>query len=305
MNRREFILAGAAMLASRKLAAAATGVDLSGTALGKRAAVSEPLVCLNVHPSWCEWALPLIKEARVRHVRSSWWEWSRASEWSWVDRFRADGVEVLPILSGGVDRRGIQRYETLRRSFGPFPWIQLENEPDYEGADRARGREIGRYLRTIADHIRSRDPGTRICAPGLGWTQPGVHDFLRGMIDGANGAFDALSIHVYGHHPFGEPLSRWKHVRAVWPGEIWCTEVGQDHASTRAFLQKPRATRSELDAFQTEAWRRVFSEDPERGGYRRIYGFHLGWDEWGFGLLNADRSPRPAFRWFAARPRSG
>jgi hypothetical protein len=305
MDRREFILAGAAMLASRGRVPAAAGGDVSRGVLGSGAVTGEPLVCLNVHPSTCEWALPLIREAGVRHIRASWWDQSRPSEWSWADRFRADGVEVLPLLLGGLERRGIQRYEVLRRSFGAFPWIQLENEPDYEGADRARGREIGRYLRTVADHIRTRDPGTRICAPALGWTQPGVHEFLRGLIEGANGAFDALAIHVYGHHPFGEPLSRWQHVRAVWPGEIWCTEVGQDHASTRAFLRNPRATRSELDAFQAEAWRRVFSEDPERQGYSRLYGFHLGWDEWGFGLLNADRSARPAFRWFAARPGRG
>jgi hypothetical protein len=298
MNRREFLAAGVSLLAMPGVARAADRLaELSTGAVAR-----EPLVCLNVHPATCEWALPLVRQAGVRHIRASWWEWSTPREWRWVDDFRAAGVEVLPILyGGGVDRRAIQRYDLLRRSFGPFPWIQLENEPDYEGANRSRGRDVGRYLRTVADHIRSRDPGTRICAPGLGWTQPGVHDFLRGMVEGGAGAFDALSIHVYGHHPYGEPLSRWKHVRAAWPGEIWCTETGQDHASTRAFLGRQDLPRGELDRFQQEAWRRVFTQDPERSGYARIYGFHLGWDEWGFGLLNADRSPRPAYRWLASR----
>lgn len=295
MNRRQFV--------TKSLAAAVGGLATLEPIFGQgtRPARAEPLLGLNVQPGHAPGAVPLLHHARIRHVRTSWWEWSDRQSWAWYPEFESAGIEVLPLVYGGRESRLVERYDALRRHFGPFPWVQLENEPDAEGTNRRHGERYGAYLRRAAEHIKRVDPGTRICSPGLGWTQPGVHGFLRGMVEEAGGLLDAVSIHIYGHHPYGEPISRWQQVREAWSGELWCTELGQGDLSTRAYHQFREISRAEIDDFQAAAWRIALSEDPNRSGYARIYGFQLGWDDGGFGILNRDGSPRPAYDWLVSR----
>lgn len=297
MDRRSFVGVLGGLVASGRLDGSAFAQNLH-----RISRADEPVIGLNVHQEECLTSLPRLQELRVRHIRTSWWTFSRSDDWRWFPRYRDAGIEVMPLVYGGPEGRAAARYDALRRSYGPFRWVQLENEPDSEGANERRGYRFGRYLRDVADHIRQRDPGTRICSPGLGWTQPDVMGYLRGLVDGADGAFDALSIHIYGHHPWGEPLSRWRQVREVWSGELWSTELGQGSLSTRAYHKFRDVSRRELDDFQERAWRVALSEDPNRTGYDRIYGFHLGYDDGGFGILNADGSRRAAYRWLANRP---
>jgi hypothetical protein len=299
MDRRTFTLTMAATVAGwwrgqPRLSTSGGDMDLSG--VGRR----EPIIGMNVQPTEAGEMLRYVRDLRITHVRTSWWHWLSPRDWAWLDDYRSAGVDVLPLLYAAPGGSGVARYDALRRAFGPFPWIQIDNEPEGEVASYSRGLGDGRRYRRLADHIRSRDPGTRILAPGLAWTQPAVLDYLRGMIEGSAGAFDALSYHIYGDHAFGEPMSRWRLFRKLgWEGPIWSSELGQRDVASRAYLRntgQPVNQRT-IDAWQAECWRRALTEDPSRHQFERIYAFQLTPDDHGYGILRRDRTPRPAYEW--------
>lgn len=286
----------------------------------------EPICGINIQPGDLDGMaeqLNALKELRIRHVRASWWAWSTTNlanpdgNWSWYPEFKAAGIEVLPIIFAHPDepkdRKGISmaiRYRTLFDAFGPFPWIQLDNEVDgwkpgdanvgdyalAPGRDPFEtGRLWGQQVLDAMEWIQIFDPAVKFVSPGLAWNRPGVEEFLRGMIFACGDALDAVAIHTYGNHVYGEPLSRHVAVRLQgWEGQIWVSEWGtsQWHVGVPDY-----PAHWDAEEIQLHNWERVLSMDESRFGYERMYGFQLPPDELNFGILNADWSPRKAYLW--------
>jgi hypothetical protein len=286
------------------LAAALAGAGAPAPA----AAQAEPALAFNVQPSSAGRLLPRVQEVGVRQVRASWWAWSKSADWAWYPRYRRAGVEVLPLVYAGpgdpatAAERMAARYRALFDAYGPFPYVQLDNEVDGDGPfgipggdPYAQGRRWGAQMKRAARLIRRFDPDAKFVSAGVAWNREGVRDWLRGVVE--EGGFDVLAIHIYGIGPTGEPLSRWRAARrAGWRGPIWATELGADHAQARYVKRDP-------DQFQAEQLRRALTEDESRFGYERLYWFQLTPDPGGFGILREDGTPRPAFTWLRSRQR--
>jgi hypothetical protein len=273
------------------------------------ASQGEPTIALNVQPPephQVGTVLGLLRAARVRHIRVSWWAWSTRASWAWLPAYRAAGIEVLPLVyptGNGAENAGrtmAARYRTLFDAYGSFPYVQLGNEVDgagpfaIRGADPYRqGRRWAAQLREAARLIHQFDPEVRIVAGGMAWVHPGTEEFVRGLVDG--GGFDVFAIHIYGIGCAGEPLSRIGEIRAQgWRGPVWATELGVDDGQAR-YIKRNR------DTFQAEQMRTCLAVDPSRVAYERLYWFQLTPDPNGFGILRPDFSPRPAFDWLRSR----
>ena len=289
------------------VAASLTGAWSRGPA--PVAAQAGPTIALNVQPPEPHQVATvqgLLRAARVRHIRVSWWAWSTRASWSWLPAYRAAGVEVLPLVyptGNGAENAGrtmAARYRALFDAYGPFPYVQLGNEMDGAGPFGIPGSNAYRQGRRWADQLREAtrlihqfDPAVRIVAGGMAWVHPGTQDFVRGMVDG--GGFDVFAIHIYGIGCAGEPLGRIQEIRAQgWTGPVWATELGVDNGQAR-YIER------NVDAFQAEQIRRCLAEDPARLQYDRLYWFQLTPDPAGFGILRPDFSPRPAFDWLRSR----
>ena len=269
----------------------------------------EPIIALNIQPpdARADTVLSLLRSGRVKHVRVSWWRWSVARDWAWLPRYRAAGVEVLPLIYPGTDDAGsvgasmAARYRTLFNAFGPFPYVQLGNEADGAGPfgipnsnPYRQGRRWAAQVREAARLIHQFDPAVKIVAGGVAWVHPGTLDFVRGQLEG--GGFDVFAMHIYGIGCAGEPLSRYTAVRTLgWTGPIWSTEIGVNW-SQAAFIGRER------EAFQVEQLRACLTEDASRLGYERLYWFQLTPDPEGYGILRPDFSGRPAYDWLRSRP---
>jgi hypothetical protein len=272
------------------------------------AAQAEPTLAFNIQPSTAGRLLPRVQDVGVRHVRASWWAWSKPADWSWYPRYRRAGVEVLPLVYAGPGdaatsaERMAARYRALFDAYGPFPYVQLDNEVDGDGQfgipgrdPYTQGRRWGAQMKRAARLIRRFDPDAKFVTAGVAWNREGVRDWVRGVIE--EGGFDVLAIHIYGIGPTGEPLSRFRAVRrAGWDGPIWATELGTDHGQARYVRRDP-------DQFQAEQLRRTLTEDASRFGYDRLYWFQLTPDPDGFGILREDGTPRPAYTWLRSRQR--
>ena len=276
------------------------------------AAQAEPAIALNIQPPaphQADRVLSLLRAAGVRQVRASWWHWSSPESWRWAPAYRAAGIEVLPLVYPTADagaepgRAMAARYRALFDAFGSFPYVQLGNEVDGDGPygirgmDAARayeqGRRWGAQLRAARALIHRFDPAVKIVAGGMAWVHPGTGAFLRGLAE--VGGFDVLAIHTYGIGCAGEPLSRYREVRAAeWRGPIWNTELGTNHGHAAYVRRDP-------DRFQAEQLDRCLFQDPSRFGYERLYWFQLTPSEEGYGLLRPDFTPRPAFDRLRAR----
>lgn len=287
-----------------RLAAALAGALAAASA--PAAAQAEPELAFNVQPSSAGRLLPRVQEVGVRHVRASWWAWSRPADWSWYPRYRRAGVQVLPLVYAGpgdpaaTAERIAARYRALFDAYGAFPYVQLENEVDGDGPfavlagdPYTQGRRWGAQMKRAARLIRRFDPDARFVSAGVAWNREGVREWVRGVVE--EGGIDVLAIHPYGIGSTGEPLSRYRAVRrAGWKGPIWATELGADRAQARY-------VRRDADEFQAEQLRRVLTEDASRFGYERLYWFQLTPDPGGFGILREDGTPRPAFTWLRSR----
>lgn len=272
-------------------------------------ATAEPILGMNVQPPYpAESArmLARLQEMGVRHIRSSWWAWTTPSDWAWYPRYRAAGIEVLPLVYAGpgnpetAGNRMAARYRTLFNAYGPFRYVQLDNEVDGDGPfgipgrnPYRQGRRWGEQMKKAIRLIRAFDPQAKFVTAGVAWNREGVQDWVRGVVD--VGGFDVLAMHTYGIGAAGEPLSRYRDVRALgWTGPIWATELGASNAHAKYI-------RRGADAFQEEQIRSVLTEDPSRLGYERLYWFQLTADHEGWGILRLDGTPRPAFRWLRDR----
>ncbi|MDP9348002.1 MAG: glycoside hydrolase family protein [Gemmatimonadota bacterium] len=260
--------------------------------------VAGPEFCLNIQPPSRAEARSVLADLRdlgVRCVRASWWTWSTPESWSWCPTFQKAGIEVLPLV---YDQNGDyrQRFRALSAACGPFRYVQLGNEMDgglQPGkAARDRGRLWGRRVRDAAPLVRA--TGARVVGPGLAWNSAGVHHYLDGLLEGAGDALDVVAIHTYGIHVYGEPVGRWKEIRAHgWKGPIWITEVGvsNDEASY---------ARQNTDEWQRRNLEAVL-RDPALPGLGRLYWFQYTPAPQGWGLRRMDGTRRPAFEWLRRR----
>lgn len=276
---------------------------------------AEPIVAINVQPPEPEHVdrvLDALLELRIQHIRSSWWPWSDSSSWSWLPAYRRAGIEVLPLVyprDVPAEESGVSmaaRYRDLYDAFGSFPYVQLGNEVDgwsskgggpfalAPGKDPClQGRRWAEQTRIAVELIREFDPDVQVVSAGVAWNRDGVLEFVRCFV--VDAPIDVIAIHPYGVHIYGEPLSRWESVAAQgWTGPIWATEWGVSRAEAEY-------AGADADQWQLENWRQVLNNDPSRFGYQRLYGFQLTPAEAGWGILNADWTPRPAYRWLRDR----
>jgi hypothetical protein len=284
---------------------------------------AEPTIAINVQPPTPEYVdvtLEALQELRIPYIRASWWFWSDSTQWAWYPRFKAAGIETLPLVYAypfaPPDSIGVsmaQRYRDFVNEFGPVPYVQLGNEVDgwaetdpphpntpfnlYPGADPCQqGRNWAEQTRIAVKAIRTFDPSVQIVSAGLAWNREGVRDFTRCFVEIA--PIDVLAIHIYGDNVYGEPLSRWQVLRVEgWDGPIWTTEIGTSNANTVPF---PGMSADEI---QANNYLQVISGDENRRGYERIYFFQLTPDDQGFGILSfPDWQPRPAYHVLRSRP---
>lgn len=297
------------------LALSALLLGTAGPAAGEAppAARAEPRLCMNVQPSTAARMLPHVVALGVGCARVSWGGVHPRNWREWIPAYRAAGVEVLPLVypDAAGDFRG--PFRELTAQAGHFPYVQLGNEmdgglPAGEGARRA-GRLWGERIRRVAPLVHA--TGARIVTPGLAWNGAGVHDYLRGMLEGAGGAIDVVAVHVYGDQvyptPWGHPLrSRLEGIReAGWRGPVWASEVGVSDQQWRMIAARerhPAPTQEEIDRRQADNLRRVLTKDPARHGYARLYWFQLTPDHEGWSLLRwRSGQPRPAYDWLRRR----
>src|SRR3712207_3224929 len=97
--------------------------------LAANGALAAQSIGLNVQPPKPHETATMLErtlEAGVRHVRASWWWWSKPSDWAWYPRFRREGIEVLPLVYAGpgdpdgAGPRMAPRHRALFDAYGSF-----------------------------------------------------------------------------------------------------------------------------------------------------------------------------------------
>jgi hypothetical protein len=307
----------------------ATSLGAAGALLGLPGAGwpaqrREPTLGLNVQPPITATTVRQLAELRVRHVRlSAWWAWYEAPKWASQNALlRAAGVEVLPLLTSPPARLNRAAPAELQsavaafaKSFlqaqGPLPYLQVGNEwdsgspwfgPESGLSKRVRGRRYGELLRAVAPVVRG--AGSRVVTMGMGAPDA---EFIRGMLETGAASIDAIALHIYADHIWGEPWGRYRVCdEAGWAGAIWVTEFGMKGDFTRDIWRragKRPPSRQEVEQYQIDNWRIPLTEDESRFRYQRVYGFQLPSDgqEDGFGLVRPNGTPRPVYRWLQTR----
>jgi len=193
------------------------------------------------------------------------------------------------------------------------------NTPD-NWAPGPRPREYAQMLKRVSQALKQASPQVRVMSAGLVWPYRGMfpEPYLRQMLQvpGLRGAVDVFAIHPYGKLVFNV-VQLLRSARATLNGAgaaskpIWITEVGWGAGTYDGWFTVPPDKQAQnLD----ELYRQLLS-------VRRTYNL-LGaaWfsyrdhrrrpDEayyWGYyaGLLRADGTPKPAWRVFSRRARSG
>ncbi len=316
MDRREFIVAGAAMLVGcgeSRLEGAGDGTS------GSRA----PTLGINSH-LLREEDLRLIRDLGFTHVRSTLYtpRWTEdpsyaASARENTARTVANGLGLLYVVHNGRDEvfrmgndpRAARRFATtvaemLRALPAAESW-QLWNEPDVwvqapfgagaiprHRAERV-GESYGRWWSETYPALKEINPsitlvtGAAADAPGDRWRA-----FHRGFAQ-SGAVADAIGVHAYG--PWSRVNERLRSVRSL-PGAdtpLWLTECGG----------LPGAGWTPHD--QMEAWRGAIEGNERERLVERIYPYCLETDPndpW-YGLRNVDGSDRPVLEWLRERTR--
>jgi hypothetical protein len=224
----------------------------------------------------------------------------------------AAGQKDLPPTEGFYDEFADFAVAAAKRYPESFAF-EVWNEPNYPLFWGGRAPDPAAYsqmLKTVADALHSQVPGTMVVSAGLSphadtdtSGSMGFRNFLIQMYErGAAQKADAIGIHPYpGVGPDDDPLGDVR----VYLGKVqnvmdrygdgarplWATEYG---ASTAGEHPYPPAAAAETITGLHEMFRRIrgievaivhrFVEDPSMGGR-----------EAGFGVLNKNLSPKPAF----------
>ncbi len=209
-----------------------------------------------------------------------------------------------PVVGSGVSRRMMSQFtDFVVARVRQFPQVeawQLWNEQDLWvqapfGASShvpmiQRGRLYAEQLERAYPLIKRANPRALVVTGGT--ADHPSSGFLQGMME-RRPPLDAVAIHAYGAYPaFAD---RVRAARAI-IGDgtpLWVTEAGDD-ASERPDDSRHLAT-----------WRSILEGNARERIADRIYPYVLvaGETERGHGLLRADDSPRPTYRWLRSHLR--
>ena len=177
------------------------------------------------------------------------------------------------------------------------------------------GANYAALLRQAHAAIKRRDPAAIVVSGGTG-RDP--REFLRGLFAGGAPA-DAIAVHVYGQPlaftaaevprygpgPLGLVSRQVREVQREFGDArpVWCTETGISDAAMHMAWKLTDPAR--LDDTQREQTQRVVERVTAERLYDRVYLHALHQPEDGGGIVRADWSPRPAYRWLQRWMRGG
>ncbi len=195
-------------------------------------------------------------------------------------------------------------------------------------AMRERGKMYAEFLKIAYPAVRAANPAAWVLTGGMSDTD----EFPRGIYEGGGrGYFDIMNIHTYGVPVVTAFVERAKGVREIMKENVdgdkplWNTEFGLDAGNVVGAWGYPHAWNPAQDdgkAFdqkQLDDYRNCLRKNTELGLYQKLlpYQFQAGnerdddgliktkaqlpegmtIDDFGFGIVRRDMSPRPTYRW--------
>ena len=295
----------------------AIGLGLAATLPGRAA------VGVGVH-RLDQQSVAHIRDLAVRRVRYTlyWSLWNDpAYRLQWerdLERALHAGLDPLIVVHqppfGDYQHRDLvyQAFaQFMQERAAQFPAVgvwQLWNEMDDSFTDvfgaghpevslRRRGQLYAQMLKLAYPAIKRGNPDALVVTGGI--ASPIDGGFLHGLYD-SNAPYDVLAIHTYGYPlalAFGERGRAARRVMTVHGDHrpLWNTEFGLERA---VIPPTPGLLPAQVDRAHLEAWRSCIEANDRRPVYDRIYGHVLTeGNDLGFGLIRADGSARPAYRW--------
>ncbi len=332
MDRREFIVAGAALMLgcsespapSRRAATAhPPGTSPSGARDSGTRAFRAPALGINSH-LLLEDDLRLVRDLGFTHVRSTLYtpRWTEDPTYIVAARENAarvvaSGLRLLYVVHNardevfrmGNDPRAARRFaitvaEMVRAMPGVEAW-QLWNEQDVwvqapfgAGAIPRRraarvGENYGRWWSESYPALKEINPAA-LFVTGAAADAPGDRwrEFHRGFSQ-SGAAADAIGVHAYG--PWDRVSDRLHEVRAVVGPDtpLWLTECGGIPGDAWT------------PAHQAEAWRTTIEGNEREALADRVYPYCLETDPndpW-YGIRDINGSDRPVLEWLRYRVR--
>ena len=299
---------------------AAIGLGLAATLQGRGS------VGLGVH-RLDQRSVAQIRDLGVRHIRHTlyWSHWNDSAyrlQWERdLQRALQAGLDPLVVVHqppfGDYEHRDLVYHAFARfmeERAAQFPGVrawQLWNEMDDGFTDvfgaghpevslRQRGHLYAQMLKLAYPAIKRGHTDALVVTGGI--ASPIDGGFLQGLYD-SNAPYDVLAIHTYGY-----PLAlafdeRGRSARRMMKANgdqrpLWNTEFGLERA---VIPPSPGLLPAEVDRAQLEAWKSCIEANDRRPVYGRIYGHVLTeGNDLGFGLIRANGSARPAYRWLRA-----
>jgi len=266
------------------------------------------IIGINVQTSSGRQALPYVRDLGIKDVRTSVHYLNTREDLDWIHKYREEGINILPIIAPHPENGDFrERLNWLFQNFGFFSEVQLGNEHDNEHTAHPEGGRVWGTLTRRGAEV-ARDHGSKVVAHGLGWTQVGVHDYLRAFIETVGDSVDAMALHSYGSNPTWEPMGRARFFQEYgWNGPVQATEVGLRGPDSRAFLTGHYGrlpTEEESFRYQAETFHDILTT-PDLDLYSVAYLFQLTPDQKEARLhgthhycsiLNEDWTPRPAYK---------
>lgn len=193
---------------------------------------------------------------------------------------------------------------------------------------RERGANYARMLKIAYPAIRAANPAAWVLCGGMSDTE----EFTRGVYEAGGGPFfDIMSIHTYGVPAATAFVERGKQIRALMAeygdGDkpLWNTEFGLDAGGVVGAWgyphdwNPPQDDAAAFDQKQLEDYQNCLKMNSQLGLYQKVlpYQFRAGnerddtndirsraklpegmtIDDYGFGIVRRDLSPRPTYKW--------
>lgn len=190
--------------------------------------------------------LSFLNEAGIKMLRLEFGTWSVDNLKNLIPTVTANGIKVLGLLMrvdliGDIDAWGDWVYNTVGYFKGMVKVWEIWNEPDWGFGFDDNPEGYTEFLKRAYTRAKEADPTCTILAGAFTGAQEGPLDYFRRMYDaGAQGYFDAFSIHCYPQGPPESP-NEGKWGQAFWKipwfrdlmvekgdgdKKIWITEVG-------------------------------------------------------------------------------
>ena len=195
-------------------------------------------------------------------------------------------------------------------------------------AMRERGRDYAEMLKVAYPAIKTANPAAWVLSGGMSDTD----EFPRGIYEGGGRSyFDIMNIHTYGAPVVTAFVERGKRVRQIMVDNsdadkpLWNTEFGLDAGNVVGAWGYPHTWNpaqddaKAFDAKQLEDYQNCLKSNDELGLYQKLlpYQFQAGnerdddgqiktkaqlpqgmaIDDYGFGIVRRDFSPRPVYTW--------